>query len=119
MVISILELMITALVSLFLAMGIIALSLLVSYGKLQRCCRTVITLGEKDTDAELIIRACQRADRVLGRSMPPVIIDAGMTSETRKIVSRFGLKHELMIVFDPMYPFVDKACKKIGNSDIK
>ena len=115
MIISILELVVTVLISLFFTSGIIALSLLVFFGKLQRYCQTVITLGEKDTDAELIIHACLRADRLLGRSMPPVIVDAGMTPETRKIVSQIGRKHELKIVFNPMYPFSDKDCQNNEN----
>ena len=66
--------------------GIASLAVLLFYSKNQSRCRSVIVLPAEDDDAELIPRACIRADRLLSRCQPPIVIDCGLYGETLEIV---------------------------------
>ena len=115
MIVPIFELMISALLALFLSVGIISLSLLVFYSKNQRRCRSFITLGAEDTDAELLIRACRRADRLLGRTLPPILIDTGMTEQTQEIVRRLAQRYDFIIISGSFGRIADTCKKHIEN----
>ena len=116
MIVPIFDLMISALLALFLSVGIISLSLLVFYSKNQRRCRSFITLGAEDTDAELLIRACRRADRLLGRTLPPILIDTGMTEQTQEIVRRLAQRYDFIIISGSSGRIADTCKKHIENT---
>lgn len=78
--------------------GIVSLSVLVFYGRNQTRCRSVILLQPEDQDAEWILRACLRADRLLSRGEPALIIDCGLPDETRQIVEQMSTDARAILV---------------------
>lgn len=78
--------------------GITSLSVLMFYSKNQSRCRSVILLRPGDDDAELILRSCIRADRLLSRCMPPVVIDCGLCGETLAVVQRLSQELDFQLI---------------------
>lgn len=78
--------------------GVVSLSVLVFYGRNQTRCRSVVLLQPEDRDAEWILRACLRADRLLSRGEPALIIDCGLPEETRRVVERMSADARAILV---------------------
>ncbi len=86
--------------------GITSLSVLLFYSKNQSRCRSVILLRPEDDDAELILRSCIRADRLLSRFMPPLVIDCGLCGETLEIVQRLSQELDFSLIRPDELPSV-------------
>lgn len=98
MLLQITELIVCFFLALFLVTGIVSLTLLTFYCKYQRHCRSLIILTADDTDTEFRIRACLRADRLLGRTLPPILVDTGICGERKEIVRRAALRYDLPVI---------------------
>ena len=78
--------------------GLVSLSVLLFYSKNLSRCRSVILLHSNDDEAELILRSCIRADRLLSRCMPPVVIDCGLRGETFEVVQRLSKELDFVLI---------------------
>ena len=94
----ILEYLVCFAVSVFLITGIISLSVLTCCCKKQRICQSLIRLTEHDTDAEFIIKACLRTDRLIGRTLPPIIIVEDATDEVRQNIENIAARLNLEVI---------------------